>query len=526
MRERVVGLVARIPVPISTKLLVAFLAVVALLFVIAGVGLRELSEANQRAGSIVSIERKILAYRELQNETTSQLYSIVSAVAGADQRTLDTTRQQLNELGLSFQRLQVVARDQPDLLAAVQTEYDNFVMVVTRVVDLLRSGKLSEGLDLQLTKANPSADRLERLMNQLVNRGQADMVATIELNREAYESSRLLMLSAAFGSIALALVLGYAISSSIVGPVRRTNTRLRQIGLGDFTTKIEVANRDELGTLAASVNQMSDELGRLYRELDDRSREIAATSRQLEVVSRHKSEFLANMSHELRTPLNAVIGFSEVLREKLFGPLNEKQHEYIVDINTAGTHLLSLINDILDLAKVEAGKMELQVSEFSLPETLRSSLVIVRERLARHGIRSELSIGPGVGMIAADERRVLQVLFNLLTNAAKFTPDGGRIDVRAELSDGEIQVSVRDSGVGIAPQDLDRIFEEFSQAGAIARDIEGTGLGLPLARRMVELHGGRLTVESVVGMGSTFTFALPLPVRADTQGRPAATRSS
>jgi signal transduction histidine kinase len=238
--------------------------------------------------------------------------------------------------------------------------------------------------------------------------------------------------------------------------------------------------------------------------------EIADKSRQLEVASQHKSEFLANMSHELRTPLNAIIGFSEVLSERMFGELNEKQEEYLTDIHASGQHLLSLINDILDLSKIEAGRMELELSDFHLPTALDSALTLVRERAGRRGIALNLSIDERLGQMRADERKVRQVVLNLLSNAIKFTPEGGRIDVRAMPVDGSVEVSVTDTGVGIAPEDQEAIFEEFRQVGTSAAKQEGTGLGLALCRRFVELHGGKIWVQSEVGRGSTFTFTIPV----------------
>ena len=237
--------------------------------------------------------------------------------------------------------------------------------------------------------------------------------------------------------------------------------------------------------------------------------EIEGQSRQLEAASRHKSEFLANMSHELRTPLNAIIGFSEVLIQRMFGPVNDKQDEYLRDIHVSGQHLLSLINDILDLAKIEAGRMELAGADFDLPAAIENALTLVRERASRRGIALERVVDPALGMIHADERKVKQVLLNLLSNALKFTPEGGRVDVEAGRAGGAALISVRDTGVGIAPEDHAAVFEEFRQVGK-SRGVEGTGLGLALSRKFIELHGGRIWVESELGRGATFRFTLPL----------------
>ena len=238
--------------------------------------------------------------------------------------------------------------------------------------------------------------------------------------------------------------------------------------------------------------------------------ELESANRNLEAASRHKSEFLANMSHELRTPLNAIIGFSEALIERMFGELNAKQDEYLRDIYASGQHLLSLINDILDLSKVEAGRMELYLTEFDLPQAIDNALALVRDRAARRGIALHQAVDPRLGQIRADERKIKQVLLNLLSNAVKFTPEGGRVDVRARVVEGMAEIAVSDTGVGIAPEDQPAVFEEFRQVGPADTKVEGTGLGLALSRRFVELHGGRIWVDSQKGKGSTFTFTLPI----------------
>jgi signal transduction histidine kinase len=319
----------------------------------------------------------------------------------------------------------------------------------------------------------------------------------------------------------VAIVTSVLLARNLVRPIESIQVAAAKIGSGSLDQRIETSSRDELGALAEEFNRMASQLQESYAGLEhqvqERTRELTSAlsmldeqTRELEAVSHHKSEFLANMSHELRTPLNAISGFSQVLRKQLYGEINEKQAEYLDDILTSARDLLSLIDDVLDLSKVEAGQIELQVAPFSLLATLERGVVIVRERATREGVRVSLSSDPGVNTVIGDERRVKQVVFNLLSNAVKFAPAGGTVDIAAARVDGEVRVSVSDSGPGIAREDQARIFEEFQQAAAGKEQREGTGLGLALSKRLVELHGGRIWVESEPGKGSRFVFTLPV----------------
>ena len=320
----------------------------------------------------------------------------------------------------------------------------------------------------------------------------------------------------------VAIATSVLLARNLVRPIESIQVAAAKIGSGALDQRIEISSGDELGALAEEFNRMAARLQESYAGLEhqvqDRTRELTSAlarldeqARELEAASHHKSEFLANMSHELRTPLNAISGFSQALRKQLFGEINEKQAEYLDDILAASRDLLSLIDDVLDLSKVEAGRIELQVVPFSLHAALERGVVIVRERATKGDVRVSLSSDPGIDTVIGDERRVRQVIFNLLSNAVKFTPPGGSVDVAAARLDGEVRVAVRDSGPGIAPEDQLRIFEEFQQAAAGKEQREGTGLGLALSKRLVELHGGRIWVESAPGKGSTFVFTLPVP---------------
>ncbi|WP_123029600.1 hybrid sensor histidine kinase/response regulator [Mycolicibacterium stellerae] len=276
---------------------------------------------------------------------------------------------------------------------------------------------------------------------------------------------------------------------------------IRRRGTGDFPPDVV-----ELLETFASQSALAIVNARLFRELETQSKELA-------IASNHKSEFLASMSHELRTPLNAVIGFSEVLLERMFGEINERQEEYLRDIWNSGRHLLELLNEILDLSKVEAGRMVLDPSTFSVASALEYTLAMVRERAAAHAIKISVDIADDVGDIEADELRFKQVVLNLLSNAVKFTPNGGSVSVGARRKDAELVVTVTDTGIGVPAEDQEKIFDSFQQGGRGPARAEGTGLGLTLSRRIVGLFGGRMWLDSTVGVGSTFGFAIPVVTR-------------
>jgi signal transduction histidine kinase len=288
----------------------------------------------------------------------------------------------------------------------------------------------------------------------------------------------------------------------LVAPLLREGVAIGAILLRRTEVRPFAAEQTALLETFADQAVIALENVRLFRELEIKSRE-------LEVASQHKSEFLASMSHELRTPLNAVIGFSDVLLQGMFGETNEKQTEYLRDILASGQHLLSLINDILDLSKIEAGRMDLDISAFDLPTAIDDAMLLMRERASRRGLTLERHVDERLGEISADQRKVKQVLLNLLSNAVKFTPEGGRITVSAAAEDDAVAIAVTDTGIGIASEDHEAVFEEFRQVGQSDRKAEGTGLGLALCRKFVELHGGRIALTSELGKGSTFSFTIP-----------------
>lgn len=249
----------------------------------------------------------------------------------------------------------------------------------------------------------------------------------------------------------------------------------------------------------------------LEKRVEERTEELQKANIALEKANRLKSEFLATMSHELRTPLNAIIGFAEVLRDEITGALNTEQKEYVGDIHSSGQHLLSMINSILDLSKIEAGKFELQYEEFSVENAINEVLNTIMGSSHKKGISIRTHVHEDIPSLMADKVKFKQIMFNLLSNAVKFTPENGRITINARLSNQHVQIAVSDTGIGIKSDDMNKLFEAFRQVdGSYARRYEGTGLGLILTKRLVELHGGKIWAKSEYGKGSTFTFTLPL----------------
>ena len=308
-------------------------------------------------------------------------------------------------------------------------------------------------------------------------------------------------------ALLLSLIVSWILARYFTSPILGLRNAVKRFAENDLSSRFTSNTKDEVADLANEFNKMADQLQSYTTSLEQKVSEKTA---QLELANRHKSEFLANMSHELRTPLNAVIGFSDVLNEQYFGELNAKQQEYVKDINESGQHLLSLINDILDLSKIEAGHMDLDLTAFSVPMAIENAIVLVRERALRHQLQLRADIAPEVAEIVADQRKFKQILINLLTNAVKFSYPNGWVEVVVRRDTNGIMVTVKDSGMGVAAEDHAAIFEEFRQLKSSgSAKLEGTGLGLSLAKSLVELHGGRIWVESELGKGAAFTFLLP-----------------
>jgi len=677
-------LVARVPARVHAKLLAAFLAIVFLLIVVGAVGLKVLSQSNRRTDDLVKLQRKVAAYRQLQYDTIAQLHSVASALLVPDEQTLDATLRQLDQFGYDYDRLQFVAKDEARLLNEVQQDYEQFVHIVTKVVELIRAGKSAEGRELQLAQARPLAERLELITNQLVNEAEADMMASVDASEAAYLNSRWLVIGFAVASIGLALVLGYAISWSVVGPVQQMDLRFQEIASGDFSRQIEIPNQDELGTLADNLNRMSEELGRLYQQREARNRELSESleqqtatseilgviassptdiqpvldvvaenaaqicagndariflvhdgalriaaqygsvfparigeqgppidrdsvpgramvdcqtihvhdlaaaasefpqavargiargvrtslgtpllrqgvpigvilirrtevhpftdkqiallktfadqaviaivnvrlfneiqekSKQLEAANRHKSDFLARVSHDLRTPLNSIMGFTRIVLRRMESQLPALQKENLQKVLISSEHLLTLINELLDLAKIDAGKMEVIADTFRVEDVINMTAATVEPLLKNASVQLVRDIAPGLPPIKTDRDKLKQILLNLLSNSAKFT-EQGEIRISAARQNGSLKLAVSDTGIGMKPEALEHIFEEFQQAEkTTSAKYGGTGLGLAIVKKFINLMGGDIVVESEEGKGSKFTITMPMELK-------------
>jgi len=508
MKDWLPRLVARAPFTVHTKLIGAFFAIVALLIIFGVVVIQVLSGINHRSEELSQLRRKVAAFRQLQHDTTAQIYGVTSALLSPEERMLESALRQLNEFRYDLERLQFVTQDEVELFKRIRQEHEQLIQMITKVVELTRVHEYKKANDLRLTKTVPLADTLERLTNEMVNRAEADMEAKVDESTRAHMTSRWVVIGFAVGSIGLAILLGYAVSSSLMGPVKLMDERLRQIASGDFSGSVKVPNRDELGRLANNLNRMSEELRDLYQKI--------------EAASRHKSDFLSNMSHELRTPLNAIIGYSEMLTEEAE---DREQKGFIPDlqkIRASGKHLLELINDILDLSKIEAGKVELFPETFNIKDLIEEVASTVQPLIVKNSNVLAINCADNLGAMYADITKVRQILFNLLSNACKFTELGTiTLDAVQDYSEGAVwlSVSVIDTGIGMTEEQMGKLFQPFSQADIqTTRKFGGTGLGLAITRQFCEMMGGDIKVRSEFGRGTAFTVRLPLaapPARAD-----------
>jgi signal transduction histidine kinase/CheY-like chemotaxis protein len=485
-----VDLVARAPARVQVKLLAAFLAIAVLLITAGAVGLQALSRVNDRTDELIKLQRQIDAYRQVQHEITTQLYSVSSALLSADEPTLSNALRQLTLFGFSVDRLRFVTKDQGELLDRFRQEYDRFTKIVTDVVELIRAGRVPEARELQTAQIAPMADRLERVTNEFVNIAEADMVAGIEASDEAYGTSQWIVVAFALGSIILAIILGYAISLSVTAPVTEVEARLKQIAAGDFSQRVRVINRDELGALAENLNRTCEQLGGLYQ--------------QLELANLAKSRFLAAASHDLRQPLHALNLFLDQLRHERN---RAERSRLLARIGTALASMNELFNALLDISKLDAGVLAPSVLDFPIDRLLKrietTFIAAARDKSLR------LRIVPSGAWVRSDFILLERILLNLASNAVRYTEHGG-IVIGCRRRGGSLRIDVCDTGIGIPEDQRRNIFSEFFQLGGRKQDgAAGLGLGLAIVDRLCGLLGHPIELSSRIGKGSRFSVLVP-----------------
>jgi signal transduction histidine kinase len=505
--------VARVPASVHIKLLAAFLVITTLFIAMAGVSLETIVRTARQSVKMHDAHERIEWSQEIDHALARQMHFTALALVLRDEASVGRILRANNVFNATLARREVVATEEElDLIQQIRSRQDPVMTTVADIANAIRDGKLEEAKAGLLDRQERAYQDIEALVGRLVeveNRHMAGMKQAIERS-----NFRSIVLTACFAAVAIALALlcGFVISWSCLLPLREAQTFLAAVGTGDFTATITVPNRDEFGAQAASMNRMGREIGRLVREQRETSDALRAVNARLAQASQAKSEFLANMSHELRTPMNAILGFTEMVRDGLYGDVPESVSEPLADIHTNARHLLGLINDVLDLSKIEAGRMDLTLHEYVVQDVVDSVRVSLRSLAAERGLEFTTRVTPDLPLAYGDAKRLTQCLMNLTGNALKFTRQG-QVEIIVERAGDSLLGRVTDTGIGIATDDLARVFDEFRQAdGAITREFGGTGLGLSITRRFIEMHGGRIWVESELGRGSTFWFSIPLRV--------------
>jgi len=503
--------VARIRASVHVKLLAGFLLITLLFIAMTAVSLRTLTETARQTNLLDEAHERVGWSRQIEHALAMQMHFTAMALLSKDDGIVARILRENNRFNDTLARLEKAApAEERALIQAIRGSQDDAMATVADIANAVRDGRMADALTALRTREEPIYRRIDGLVGQLVAAEETRMASLRASIAAASRYSLRVMAGFAVASIVLALLGGFVISWSFILPVREAHGFLSEVAEGRFGGTIVVPNRDEFGALAEHMNWMSREL----RRLDDEQRVAAATLRSLNdrlaLASRAKSEFLANMSHELRTPLNAILGFTEIMLDELYGEVPPTLREPLVDIQTNGRHLLRLINDVLDLSKIEAGRLELGVGEYSVQEIVEVVHASLKSLALEKGLAFTAGVAPDIPPAWGDGRRITQCLMNLAGNALKFTRQG-RVDIDVRLDSEWLVYRVSDTGIGIPKDEVENIFAEFRQVDTtITREYGGTGLGLSITKRLVELHGGRIGVESELGKGSRFFFTVPL----------------
>ena len=513
--RRLVRWVAGIRASVHTKLLAGFLVVTLLFIVMAAVSLQTLLSTTRQAQLLDEAHEQVSWAQEGEQALARQMHYTDLALLSQSEAAIAKILRENNRFNDMLAKLETAGVVGQGQLDQVRSSQDEAMGVVADIANAIRDGKIGTVTGDLLRRQERLDAEISSRVGMLVDAQRARMTRLRE--SVAAANHRALVLTSVFGvaAIVLALFCGFVISWSFILPVREAHSFLDKVSAGNFAGRVSVPNRDEFGALAERMNHMTEELERFDKEQRHAAAELARLNDQLEQTSKAKSEFLANMSHELRTPMNAILGFTEMLIDGLYGDVPEALKEPLADIQMNGRHLLRLINDVLDLSKIEAGRMELALGEYSVREIVDIAQLSLRSLAAEKGLEFSTKVPDDLPPALGDSRRLTQCLMNLAGNAIKFTKQG-RVEIGVRLDGDELIYSVADTGIGIPSEELENVFAEFRQVDAtVTREFGGTGLGLSISKRFVEMHGGRIWVESEPGKGSTFFFTVPLRVKGD-----------
>ena len=505
--------VARIRASVHAKLLGAFFLIALLLIAMGAMSLQAINSVARQSRLLDQAHQRVEVSRQIAHTVSAQMNFIRNAVLLRDEATIESILRESDRFGNALAVLdQSAASEEREAIQRIREVHTQVLSTVGAVATLIRAGKVDEAMTLHLNESQPLYREVTSLVTRVVQSEEAGMARLRPQVAAASREALWLMGGFAAASIFLALLLGFVISWSFILPVREAEAFLAQVAKGDFSASIDVPNRDEFGALAARMNAMSRELHQLNEDQRRAAQQLRRLNAELEQASRAKSDFLANMSHELRTPMNAILGFTEMITDGVYGDVPPEIREPVADINTCGKQLLRLINDVLDLSKIEAGRMELALDAYSVEDVVNTVKTSLRSLAAEKGLDFVTVVQPDLPPCHGDAKRITQCLVNLAGNALKFTREG-RVEIGAEIRDDALLFRVSDTGIGIPASQLGHIFEEFRQVDAtITREFGGTGLGLSITKKFVELHGGRIWVESEDGKGSTFFISMPVTV--------------
>jgi signal transduction histidine kinase len=502
--------VAGIRASVHTKLLVAFLIVTLLFVAMALVSLQTIVNATRQSQQLDEAHELVSLAQQGEHALARQMHFTDLALLSQDEEAIAKILRENNRFNDRLAKVESAGTANQTLVEQIRSSQDEAMAVVADMANAIRDGKLGAVTGALVRRQERLDNEITAQVGTLVAAQQDRMTRLRDDVNAANRRSLILTAGFAVSAVVFALLCGFVISWSFILPVREAQGFLDKVAAGNFGGRINVANRDEFGALADRINHMSQELHRFDTEQRRAAGELGRLNEQLALSSKAKSEFLANMSHELRTPMNAILGFTEMLLDGLYGDLPEDLQEPLADIQVNGRHLLRLINDVLDLSKIEAGRMQLALGEYSPREVVDIVYVSLRSLAAEKGLEFAVDTPDGLPVAYGDNGRITQCLMNLAGNALKFTREG-RVEIGVQRAGDELIYRVSDTGIGIPREELENVFAEFRQVDStVTREFGGTGLGLSITKKFVEMHGGRIWVESEFGKGCVFYFAVPL----------------